>query len=45
MAAEQAIISSEGQPRKSAWFLPREHGATALALPSFFASLLVLGLW
>jgi hypothetical protein len=30
MAAEQAILSNVGQPHKSAWFLPREHGATAM---------------
>ncbi len=30
MAAEQAIISNVGQSHKSGWFLPREHGATAM---------------
>jgi hypothetical protein len=32
MAAEQAIISNGGQSHKSGWFLPREHGATAMLL-------------
>ena len=41
MAAEQAILSNVGQPHKSAWFLPREHGATAmLFMPIVCAAIL-----
>jgi hypothetical protein len=32
MGLEQLITSSARQPHKSGWFLPREHGATAMLL-------------
>ncbi|MDR3754130.1 MAG: YwiC-like family protein [Terracidiphilus sp.] len=45
MAAEQAIISNAGQPHKSGWFLPREHGATAMLLMPIVCAAILAREW
>jgi hypothetical protein len=45
MAAEQAIISNVGQPHKSAWFLPREHGATAMLFTPIVCAAILAREW
>jgi len=45
MAAEQAIISSVRQPHKSAWFLPREHGATAMLFTPIVCAAILAREW
>jgi len=45
MAAEQAIISNVGQPHKNAWFLPREHGATAILLTPIVCAAILARAW
>jgi hypothetical protein len=45
MAAEQAIISSVGQPQKNAWFLPREHGATAMLFTPIVCAAILAREW
>ncbi len=45
MAAEQAIISNVGHPHKSAWFLPREHGATAMLFTPIVCAAILAREW
>jgi hypothetical protein len=45
MAAEQAIISNVGQPHKNAWFLPREHGATAMLFTPIVCAAILAREW
>src|SRR5208282_5109211 len=45
MKVEQAVISNLGQPHKSAWFLPREHGATAMLLMPIVCAAVLSRAW
>ncbi|MGO9520319.1 MAG: YwiC-like family protein [Candidatus Korobacteraceae bacterium] len=45
MAAEQVIISRMRQPHESAWFLPREHGATAMLLTPIVCTAILARAW
>ncbi len=45
MATKQAIISNVGQPHMSAWFLPREHGATAILLTPIVCAAILARAW
>jgi hypothetical protein len=45
MATESAVMSSVREPRQSSWFLPREHGATAMLFTPIVCAAILSRSW